>query len=94
MKPWPQTSKILKWPLSVLLGHLISTAVVFSTVYTLRWIASVLFDHLNAISAFQPAIVRLAKALEIGCFYVDALGSAVFLSYQMVRINWHTWEGR
>ena len=52
----------------MLLGHLVSTAAIFSTVYTLTWIASVLFDYLNAIAAFYSAAdetTLAARAVEI-----------------------------
>ena len=79
-------------PAILLFGHLVSAAAIFSTICTLNWISSVLFNYLNSINHFQPDIVRLANGFEVGSFLVDCIGSGAYLLMGMAQIVSKTWR--
>jgi len=92
MKRWAQSTKESGWTTSPLFGHLLATAAIFSTICTLTWLGSVLFNFLNSISHFPHAMVVLVEDFEIGCFLIDCTGSGLFLLYGMIRVLYKTLE--
>jgi hypothetical protein len=63
-----------------LIAHLAIGALVFTTIFTLGWGVSLLFDFLHAIHHFPLAVLKLVAKLEIGLFYFDTVvGGTVLL---------------
>lgn len=77
-----------------LIGHLIATAIVFVSLFTLGWLVSLSFQHLNGIHPFPEPIFRFISLLEIALFYLDAAASVVVLLIGIVRYLAAVLEGR
>jgi hypothetical protein len=93
MSRWPRTKGVRGWPISTLFGHLIVTTAAFVTLFTLNWIASLLFNYLNSIYPFQPVISRLIANLEVELFYVDSVVCAGALFTGVIRMLLGSLEG-
>jgi hypothetical protein len=77
-----------------LIGHLIATALVFISLFTLGWLVSFSFHHLQSIHPFPEPIFRFISLLEIALFYLDAGASVVVLLVGVVRYIAKMLEGR
>jgi hypothetical protein len=93
MSRWPRTNGPRGWLIGPLFGHLIVTAAAFVTLFTLNWMASLLFNYLNSIYPFQPVISRLVANLEVELFYVDSVVCAGALLIGVIRMLLDSLEG-
>jgi hypothetical protein len=85
MSSWPRSKKGFWRSILLLIGHLASTALVFSAILSFGWGASFVFGYLNSVRNFPPEIFTLFTRLEIGLFYIDTLASGIVLLAGVVR---------
>lgn len=76
------------------IGHLVATAVVFASLFTLGWLLSVSFHQLHAIHPFPQPIFQFIALLEIALFCLDAAASLCVLLIGIVRYVARILEGR
>jgi hypothetical protein len=72
-------------PLVTLLGHLLSTGIVFLAFFGIAWSASFVLAWLHGIHPFPDSIYRIVSWFEIGIVYIDA---AVCL-FMLASGAWH-----
>jgi hypothetical protein len=63
----------------LLIGHLVGTAVIFVTLFTLAWGLATLLSWFNTIHPFPLQIFAFVTKLEIGLVYADAVFCAIVL---------------
>lgn len=68
-----------------LIGHLFATTLAFISLFTLCWLVSFSFDHLQSIHPFPGPIFWFISVLEIALFYLDAAASVIVLVLGVVR---------
>jgi hypothetical protein len=94
MSRWPRTRGTSGRSINPLFGHLFTTSAAFVTLFTLNWIVSLLFNYLNSIHPFAPAIFKLVTNLEVELFYVDSIGCGAMLVSVIIRVFLNSLEGR
>lgn len=62
-----------------LLGHLIGTAIIFSSFFVIGWAVSVLLHWLHHISPFPQEIFDIVVMIEVWVFYLDAAACAIVI---------------
>lgn len=70
---WGDERREPYWKLLLkLIGHLIGTALIFVTFFTIAWLLSALVGYLHGIHALPDAIFSLVSRIEVGIVYADA----------------------
>jgi hypothetical protein len=72
------------WSIWLLVGHLLGTAFIFVTFFTIAWGLSALLTYYHGIHPFPEAIFKFVTRLEVGLVYVDA----AFCSIVLVAGTW------
>ena len=63
----------------LLIGHLVATAIIFVSLFTIAWGLAALLSWFNAIHPFPLPIFAFVTKLEISLVYVDAAFCAIVL---------------
>lgn len=73
------------WSVLSLLGHLLGTAVIFTALFTIGWLVSVVLHALHRYHPFPDEIFRFVSKMELYLVYADSLLSGVVLVAGMIR---------
>ncbi len=73
------------WSVMSLVGHLIGTAVIFTALFSVGWLVSVVLHALHQQHPFPDEIFRFVTKIELYLVYADAALSAVVLIAGMVH---------
>ena len=73
------------WSVMSLVGHLIGTALIFTALFSVGWLVSVVLHTLHRHHPFPEEIFRFVTKIELYLVYADAVLSAVVLIAGMVR---------
>ena len=63
----------------LLVGHLLGTAIIFMSLFTIAWGLATLLSWINTIHPFPLQIFAFVTKLEIGLVYADAVFCAIVL---------------
>jgi hypothetical protein len=76
---WPEQRRSTGRSTALLIGHLMTTTLVFVVFITLGWLVSYFSYYLNGIHKFSDETFKLIGSLELGLFYLDAAVSGIIL---------------
>ena len=65
--------------------HLVASAIVFISLFTLGWTVSLAFSYLHSVHEFPHRVFELVSRLEVGLIYLDAGVSAIVLVAGITR---------
>jgi hypothetical protein len=68
-----------------LLGHLLGTAIIFTALFTLGWLVSVVLHALHRYHPFPDEIFKFVTKIELYLVCADSLLSGVVLIAGMIR---------
>jgi len=68
-----------------LVGHLIGTALIFTALFTIGWLVSVVLHALHRYHPFPDEIFKFVTKVELYLVYADSALCAVILIAGMVR---------
>jgi hypothetical protein len=67
------------------MGHLLGTAVIFTALFTIGWLVSVVLHALHRYHPFPDEIFRFVTKIELYLVYADSLLSGIVLIAGMTR---------
>lgn len=73
------------WSVLFLVGHLLGTAIIFISLFTMGWLVSVALHALHRYHPFPDDMFRFVTKLELYLIYADSALSGAILLMGMVR---------
>lgn len=73
------------WSVISLVGHLVGTAFIFTALFSIGWLVSVVLHALHRYHPFPDEIFKFVTRMELYLVYADSALSAVVLIAGMVR---------
>jgi hypothetical protein len=67
------------------MGHLLGTAVIFTALFSIGWLVSVVLHALHRYHPFPDEIFRFVTKIELYLVYADAVLSGIVLIAGMIR---------
>lgn len=68
-----------------LLGHLLASAVIFTSLFTMSWLVSLTLHALHRHHPFPEDMFRFVTRIELYLIYVDSVFSGAIVLFGMVR---------
>jgi hypothetical protein len=75
------------WSVLSLAGHLLGAAIVFTSLFTIGWLVSVVLHALHRYHPFPDEMFEFATEIELYMVYADTVLTAVVLLVGMVRFG-------
>lgn len=73
------------WSVLSLMGHLLATAVIFTSLFTIGWLVSVVLHALHRYHPFPDEMFKFVTRIELYLIYADSVLSGIALLVGMVR---------
>lgn len=73
------------WSVMSLVGHLVGTAAIFTALFSIGWLVSVVLHALHRYHPFPDEIFKFVSKIELYLVYADTVLCAVVLIAGMMR---------
>jgi hypothetical protein len=73
------------WSVLSLVGHLFGTAIIFTALFTIGWLISVVLHALHRYHPFPAEMFEFATEIELYLVYADSVACGIALLMGMVR---------
>lgn len=88
-----KTSKSYWKTVVALVGHLIATAVIFTSLFSIGWLVSLALHALHSVHPFPQETFRFVTRIEVYLVYLDSAVSGIVLLVGMGRFCRDMLEG-